>query len=156
MIDLIESRLQNERLFYDDNWITDGNIALKRDAADLEYFLKNAIPKYKNKITKLLNDKGVYITDFDLKQEYENAIYDIQFEGALLPIGINKKWYIDSRWFQKVYNFFYEMDNVKVYEFDTGDKIGPILEFIGWENSANYNAGQEPKILAYVLGVNRE
>ena len=153
MIDLIKSRLNTEQLFYDDKWITDGNIVLKRDAVNLEEFLKNAIKKEDGCLTKLLSNIGDYIAIFPLHTIYKNAIYNLDLDYSLIPIEEVKDWYVDSRWFSKVYDFLYDIDNIYVYEYKVGPRIGPILEVKGWANRDDFIIGKDAEPIAYILGI---
>lgn len=155
LYELFKQRLDNSELYYDDNWITDGNIIIKRNkrTTNLENLLVKAIKR--DAISKLIKLKGEYIGNFDLKNEYKNCIYNIHLDSSIIPVDVEKKWYLDSRWLNKAVKWVYDIEEIKVYEWlvDKGN-IGCILELTGWIDDIDYfTGGGEAEPIIYIMGI---
>lgn len=150
--ELFKQRALSDELYFSKEFISDGNIAIKR-----EYLPNLDLDKCKKvNIEDFINSKGKFISYFDIKQEYTNAIYILSCNYALLPINNTTDEHVDSRWLNAV-NTEFIIDTIKVYEclgyIKHKKRKGSILEIIGWGSQVDYNAGYEPSIIGYIAGV---
>lgn len=156
--ELFEQRALSDELFFSEKFISDGNIAIKRKyLPNLEIYSDECA---KVNIEEFISQKGKFISYFEIKIEYPNAIYLLASNYSLLPIDNTIDEHVDSRWLNAVDSEFI-IDTIKVYEHFGYIKHqkhkGSILEIIGWGSQDDYNAGYEPSIIGYIAGiVNKE
>ena len=141
----------SRELYYDNEFITDGNIVIYRKFAPVV----NAVLEQKAK--KLMNDtiigkinqKGTYAGYFEVKGEYKNCYYHMATDSCIIPVDFNEHWGIDNRWLL-FFNNQFAIDDIYVFPYEVG-KEGCIFQIRGWADGEEYT-DKESYIIGYILG----
>jgi len=147
----------DKKLFYDNDYITDGVIFLKKGLIlPVDEVAKQKATKLKvdTYLSDVIKDKGQMVGTFDIRERYDDCEYYRSTHSAIIPVEKDLGWYIDSRWLDWFDNQF-AINEIRYYSMEVEEKDGCIFEVVGWNNGDEYTDKPE-EILGYILGVAKQ
>lgn len=146
---------QEENLWHDEKYISDGNIAiLKEHSGILASLCETSKSFVRGDVEDRINKKGELFTEIVPDNEVADCIYNFRLKSTCIALSKEKNWYLDNRWYEAFDNQF-QVETLKLYPYNDGVE-GCICEVTGWADEVDFQCNDEPHTLGYIMGIYKE